>query len=217
MKKVKINNKDWNIPTSWSEITLKQFLEIRELEKTLTKETYIDFGAKYIEVMTGINKTDIDDLNPEDFYILLNDLVAISRSEIKQINEPIFNYEGKTYILDKDTKNIKFGQWIDLDYITKEKEYWEISHKVAAMFMRQATPKNKLKHLLKKIFRRPFKASDFIISTYSFEGLDDRSDLFYYNLPMDQMYTCSAFFLTLNEVSQKIMSDYFHKDVMIQS
>ncbi len=203
MDKVKINNQTYFFPSNWSEITLKVFLEIRDIEYKKDDMEFFDFAIKYINAVTSIPVEDLRNIKNEELSTVLEKLNVLSNSSINAVDHPIFKYNDKWYVFDTE---LTFGQFVDLNGITKDKEWWSIANEISSVFIRPA--KIKFSGKLKLARRKPLEVKDFIVDKYDYLSLKDRAEIFMNYLPMDQIYTCKAFFLTLKKNLEETIPSY---------
>ncbi len=194
MKPFKVNRNTYQVPTSWSDINLKKFIDIRKHESRVNELDPLDYSLEYISIVTDIPVAELEFLTPIQYDTILKELLAITKDDIKEISDPIITINGVTYVMDKNLSDIPLGQFIDLDLILKDKDLWEVSNKLTASFLRKAElPKSsKIKN---KIFNTKLKLSDYKISEYSYEEMNKASEIFLNELPMPYIYSCVIFFL----------------------
>ena len=186
MKKIKIEGKSYLIPTKWSEVTLETFLEIREVEKRREEMEEIDFIISYIYAVTGIEREKLMYFKKEECDLILKLLNELSTTVIEVSSNPIFKHKGIEYVFNTD---MIFGQYVDLNNITKDQDIWEVSHKIASVFIRPAKKK-----ILKKFNLHP-KITDYKLEPYDFSLVEERAEIFKKHMSLDMIYTCIAFFL----------------------
>lgn len=198
MEKIKLNDQTYFFPNNWADISLKIFLEIRELELHKEKMDFYEFAMKYINIISSIEVDELRALKKEDLTTVIQKMMTLWALPMEQIDHPIFNFNGTYYVFDT---NISFGQYIDLDTITKGKEWWSIANEIAAVFIRPA--ELKIWKNIKRRFKKTLLIEDFDIEPYNFDTLKERADIFMEYLPMDYIVTCKAFFLNLRVSSEK--------------
>lgn len=111
----KINLGSWNIPTSWDDITLKQFQEIDNYYKDREKEPDI---REMLHILAG--KT-IDEVNqlPVEFLEIIFDKLSFM-NEQPSVGEPTNKIEldGTTYQVNILNK-LKTGEYVAVDSVVK--------------------------------------------------------------------------------------------------
>jgi hypothetical protein len=168
MQKVKIN-----VPTSWADITIRQFTEI-----TRIKESNLDSIEKTIEIIAVATGTDreviarisIDKL--KDIYRRIA-FVAAKEIQAQEVTESV-KIDGVEYVANLDIRKASAGQYIDLKEITKKPG--EINfriHEVMAIFF---LPKGE---------------------QYNGETMLDRAELFYEKMSIALAYPVAVFFLKI--------------------
>src|SRR5699024_7907720 len=81
---------EFNIPTSNSELTLRQYLDIRNAEKT-------DL-LSIISIVTGIDKKDLMNIVESDFNYYINQMTWLNEEQSYEFPLPYkFNYKGVEY------------------------------------------------------------------------------------------------------------------------
>lgn len=205
MNTFKLNSTKYEIPENWYDIKLNTFLKIRELEKKRGDLDEIDYNLSYTSILTGIPVDDLLNLEPQKLGEILSILMGITSKSIDIIPEPIWKYNGETYVMDKNTEKMILGRFIDLDTINKQGDVWENGHKIAASFLRKAKPKFRLK------FTKNPKCSDYYINKYDWDELVKDSEIFLEHLPMPYIYTIVVFFCLIKKKSEKITKDYLNK------
>lgn len=208
MKKFFIGKTEYNVPTSWMDINLKKFLEIRDHEAKVNEMNLLDYNMEFLSIVTEIDREELDSLTPDEYEGILKELLAVTKDDILPIEHPIFEICGDMYVMDSDFKNMPIAQFIDLDHITSE-SVWDNAHKLTASFIRRADISNFDRLILngKKKLGKQIKCSDYKVQKYSYDKLLKTADLFYTELPMPYIYTCIIFFLTFEQILQKNMKD----------
>ena len=111
----KINLGSWNVPTSWDEITLKQFQDIDNYYKDREKEPDI---REMLHILT--NKT-VDEVNqlPVEFLEIIFDKLSFM-NEQPVVGEPTNKIEldGVTYQVNIMNK-LKTGEYVAVDSVVK--------------------------------------------------------------------------------------------------
>ena len=100
-----------NLPTSWNDITVNQFLDIMNLE------TDISFYMRQINILTIITNTsieDYDDLDVIDLNKIINSIKFLNKLPTNDFKKEI----NKMKLI--NLKNLTLGEYIDLDYYFSE-------------------------------------------------------------------------------------------------
>lgn len=131
MKKIAINNKPYNIPEQWSEITLSQYTKafkgLTDNNNTTTEETDIIKRARINQskaISRLINEDDDFCMNlPLEIYAFLQDKMSFVFDISSFIAETATSIEidGKVYEL-KDIREMTLRNYIDVEETIKDKE-----------------------------------------------------------------------------------------------
>lgn len=114
MKQFKIREKEYQMPTDWSEVTLNIYVKLSELEERKSAfgipELYL---LKILEVLCNVEEGDLDELS----LTMVNELVELV-SFVQQ--EPVWNnvqhleIEGIDYVFPDDLNNLTMGEYISI-------------------------------------------------------------------------------------------------------
>lgn len=114
MKQFKIREKEYQMPTDWSEITLNVYVKLAELEESRAAfgipELYL---LKVLEVLCNVEEGDLDELS----LTMVNELVELV-SFVQQ--EPVWNnvqhldIDGVDYVFPNDLNNLTMGEYISI-------------------------------------------------------------------------------------------------------
>ena len=197
MRKLKLNKKVYKIPTSWNDIYLDKFLELRDLSMMKDKLSEIDYNLKYTSVFTDISVDELYSLPIDNLKELMGEAFNIMNSQIPILTDLSIKLDGVNYDLDSNTKNLTYGQFVDLELLLKDgNDVWEVAHKVTATFLRKSNT-NRYKKLMCKIRHKINKdMDDGSIVKYDYHNMERASEVFYEQLPMPYIYTVIDFFLT---------------------
>lgn len=114
MKSFVLNNKEWSMPESWSEINLRIYTELAKLEENKTEyllgELYL---LKVIEVLCGAESGDLDDLTME-MVSELSQIVGFVVEQPKWENTKHIQIEGKDYSFPKDLNKLTIGEYVSI-------------------------------------------------------------------------------------------------------
>jgi len=122
-----------NIPKSWKDITLSEFLKLRKLEENKAKINTENYVFAYLSIMLNKTVEEIKLLSVTEIQNISMELMKISNTKLSVTKERIIEIEGKFYIAVLDFKDSTFGHYIDLQIFKETSEdYWEYSHKIAS-------------------------------------------------------------------------------------
>ena len=203
MKTIKIRENKHQLPDSWQDLTLRQFLQIRELEKHINEMEQLDYSLNFIHVVTNIPLDELENMTAVQYNEVLNDMLALTKSEIIPVDLTTYKIGETTFVFDSDANKMELGMFNDLDKLMKEKDTWANAHKIAATFMRPSINNNW------DTFKNSFKKKkNFNISTYDFNQMNDTAEIFMDHLPMTHIYTIIVFFLIFVQKLEQFMRDY---------
>lgn len=157
-----------NIPTKWSEVTLKQFQELMRIYNQEDKDI-----LDILSVFSGKDKKELRQMPSEFIETMLVHLQFMNtKLEVEPSNKIVIN--NNTYQINY-TEKLKFGEFVDIESISKEDKYnW------AAMLGILCRQENEIYD------------DDFIA-----DKLDDRIKM-YEELSIDKALTLINFFLKLS-------------------
>lgn len=114
MKKFELNGKEFQMPTDWSEVSLKHYVELTKLEEN--KSEYI-FGELYllkvIEVLCGADSGELDDLTI-DMVSDLSQSVGFFQTEPKWNNTRNIKIGDVDYVFPADLNKLTMGEYISI-------------------------------------------------------------------------------------------------------
>lgn len=114
MKKFELNGKEFQMPTDWSEVSLKHYVELTKLEEN--KSEYI-FGELYllkvIEVLCGADSGELDDLTI-DMVSDLSQSVGFFQTEPKWNNTRNIKIGDIDYVFPADLNKLTMGEYISI-------------------------------------------------------------------------------------------------------
>ena len=183
-RKERIVAKDFGnitVPTSWDEITLKQFITLMKLQEEENKEdvSLIDIMA----VLTGTDKKYIYSL-PSDFANTIMAHLLFLNKPLKEEPKAEVIIDGNLYKINYMEK-LKFGEYTDANTV-------------------MANDKFDYASLLAILCRREGEIYD---DDYIAEHLDERIEM-WNNQPITKVYPLVCFFLTLSALSGKRLQDF---------
>ena len=183
-RKERIVAKDFGnitVPTSWDEITLKQFITLMKLQEEEGKEevNIVDIMA----VLTGTDKKYIYSL-PSDFANTIMAHLLFLNKPLKEEPKAEVVIDGNLYKINYMEK-LKFGEYTDANTV-------------------MANDKFDYASLLAILCRREGEIYD---DDYIAEHLDERIEM-WNNQPITKVYPLVCFFLLLSTLSGKHLEHY---------
>lgn len=133
MYNFKIEDKEFSIPTDWSEVPLKTYIDIVRLERT--KEDYKIaelYLIKMIELLVGDN---IDDLPLEDLSEMMKVLQYIT---IEPVSEKTITLKigEKDYVFKEDMNKLSTGEYISIKVLQEGKDELDSLPDLLAVILR---------------------------------------------------------------------------------
>lgn len=193
MKKITFQDKEYNVPTSWDEVTLKQQVEVSKVAKEQKHIKQIALVAGYTGIdIDVLKKTNIKELQP-----LFKHIEFVSQP----INEePIerFTHNGVEYSVTPTLLKSQFQDFISLENIVKEfeeREYEALPIMIAILAKKDGESLDDY-----DIMQRSKAFEDLSITTAN------RLKVFFYLL-VNQSLVSSEGYSNLNKVVQKKISD----------
>jgi hypothetical protein len=114
MKNFKLDDKDYQVPENWNEMSLKLYVNVAKLEEKkseyLLGELYL---LKIIEAICDAEDGELDDLTLED----VNDIsksIGFLQEEAEWPNVKILEIEGTTYVFPSDLNKLTMGEYISM-------------------------------------------------------------------------------------------------------
>lgn len=109
-------NKLFKIPTSWEEVTVKQYSEILKIDNELPNLTQ---RIKLVSSLLGIDEELIEMMDQEDFVKIEEQLSFLS-TNMPTTKVDFIELEGEKYYLYTEFEKLNLGEQISIDLITKE-------------------------------------------------------------------------------------------------
>jgi hypothetical protein len=114
MKQFKIREREYEMPTDWSEVTLNIYVKLSELEERKSAfgipELYL---LKILEVLCNVEEGDLDEL-PLTTVNELVELVSFVQQEPTWNNVQHLEIEGVDYVFPDDLNNLTMGEYISI-------------------------------------------------------------------------------------------------------
>jgi hypothetical protein len=116
MYKFELNNKEYNIPNCWEDMTLGDYIRIMKLEEKkddyLVPELYL---IKMIETLTNISNDELDDMDIDCVEDIIKNMnLGFLGTEPKWEHIKHINIDGVEYVFPKDLNKLKMGEVISI-------------------------------------------------------------------------------------------------------
>jgi hypothetical protein len=137
MFEFKIKEKEYKIPNSWNDITIKNFLDILNLEKQreiyFFDELYI---AKMVEVLGDIPEGDMNEMPLDLFGECVENLSFVND---KIVDEPKDKIEigGEVFVVPTNLSKLSLGEYASIKILTKDKDFGEQILVILAVILRK--------------------------------------------------------------------------------
>tara|TARA_R100001443_G_scaffold18994_1_gene30317 strand:+ start:577 stop:1212 length:636 start_codon:yes stop_codon:yes gene_type:complete len=169
------------IPTSWEDITLGQYIELRPILQT--KEDDIKRVINILCVLTGKKREEIRNVTIPDFHKLIKKMSFLNDPLPKQLNKRRFLIGGKWYEFKLDAKKMLFGEYISvMEILQKSGDNEDL------LF-------NNL-HKILTVICRPVYKTLFGFKSVNIDGdlIRETANNFYNNMPITIAYPIGVFF-----------------------
>lgn len=172
------------VPTSWSEVTLRQFIEISKVPELGFSDE--DASLRVLSILTGVDDTDL--MNLDISYLKKITLTAsFVGKEVPKYKLPVsIKIKGNRYEVNYSTNKLIAGEYIDLqDYIKKGAN--ENLNNIIAIYLK---PVNFFRFRKRNCYKK--NPNGEYIQTL--ESRNKTAELIL-DLTMDKIFPMSAFFL----------------------
>lgn len=192
--KIKLENNTYNLPESWDKITLRQFKNILLIDDKQDELQY------KIAILSELLQCTIEELE----VVSLNSLnsiwnrvsIFLEKRPTEKLDKTIL-LNGKEFYFDNQLdKNTNYGMFVDISNFMKEKNFWEVSEKVLAIYIRPVVQKKK--DFRKWLGWKKDKYPDLVqVQKYDSSKLDEHAELIL-DCPMSYIFPVSFFFWNLS-------------------
>jgi hypothetical protein len=212
MKKLIVDEIEYNIPESWEEINLRKFTKIQKLRERENEMESQDFSFELLSVVSGIDRDEIKELEMKDFNFLTDCIEKFFKSELKADKDlVVFKLNDTYYSMDSNPDKWHIGQWIEMDNIIKLGNPWDNADKICSFLLREAVNTNDLTFKGKIILKRKLTNKDFKLEKYNAEKSKERERIFMEFLPITKVFTCVSFFLHIAHIFQSNTNNFTQK------
>ena len=188
MIKVKIEEKEYSLPTKWSEVSLKQFKLLTKLEEGDDMTPH----RKLIERFKIVVSPELDDaligqFDVESFYKIVEKMSFIT-SVPKDKENKVVKIEKQKFGMLQDLKELSVGEWADLEYFIDKSEDNIINEaeNILAILVRPLSEESK-----------EYGEYKYTLQKYDSRSLDSRRKYFLEKLNAEQAMSYINFFLSL--------------------
>ena len=110
----KKKNNEWTVPTSWEQVTTKQYQDIQAILKENEDATIRD----YLPILAGKSKKEVDELPVEAFELLLQEMTFLQEAPNVEPSASL-TIDGEKYFVNVADK-LKTGEFIDSQMILEK-------------------------------------------------------------------------------------------------
>jgi len=178
MRTVKINNKEYQLPESWNEVSIGKFQAFSKIDA----EDELD---KLLQIVSVLGNIPIDTLESIT-YTELNKLYGLITFITEEVGDKTYfkiNIKGKDYGLDYEWKSMKAKTYIDLDSLMQDKnKVIDNLHLIAAILFRPIIDNKK----------------EVILEDYNYKLLEENGRFMQDNMMISQFLPVLFFFSKLN-------------------
>ena len=169
------------IPTSWEDITLGQYIELRPILHTEQED--VTRMINILCVLTGKKREEIKELTIPDFHKLVKKMSFLNEPLSKELKKKRFIIGGKWYEFKIEAKKMLFGEYISVMEILQQ-----AGDNEDVLF-------NNL-HKILTVICRPVYKTMFGFKTMDIDGekIRETADNFYKNMPITIAYPIGVFF-----------------------
>ena len=173
-----INNTNYSIPTSWSQVSLGKYmdymLDIEGVEDELA-QTIITISA-----FTDAPKQVLQDCKKSDIDAVMSELGKLMEQETNKHLNLIITIDNIDYGFHPNLHELKLKEFVDLD--NKLADGWSAMDSVMAILYRPITEQ---------------KGDKYKIEEYDFRSAKKRAEIFRDNLSVNTVNGAASFFLTI--------------------
>lgn len=170
------------LPKQWSDVTLEQFIEVSNIEKSLGSSHY---NAEIISILTDISIDEVDELDLDEMMQMLDDMKWSNTQPSKQYKHEVLGMKIKPL------SKLCLYEYIDLDYYFNDNYHTNLD-KICAILYRQSNVN---------------QWGEVVLEPYEYD-INTRADLFL-DLPITDVYGIVNEFLKFRENFLKVYKNLF--------
>lgn len=181
--------KSYEFPTSWDEVSVEQFMRV--FKASDTKYEGILGSVKVLSAISGIDDEILMAMDINDFKLLADQLSFVNQ-EVPKKDVDYIEVDGDKYYLYSDFNKFTTGEIITIELLLEQGggNIFPVITDLLCVFLRR-------------------KKEDGTFEKYNTNFMN-RKELFK-NVPISQVFHIFAFFLTINNSSNKNIVDYIAK------
>lgn len=208
MLKVELGEKQYGLPQTWDEITLKQFKEVMLIDNS---QDELSYKIELLSILLNCYVEELEQCSLNSLNSLYNQIDILLREQPKELFSSILKINGKEYYFDNNLDaNTTTGMLIDVTNLMKKGNFWDNAEQILAVYIRPIEKKKK-DYRYWKGFKKENYPDLVNVQKYNFEQRTKTAeDLL--QAPMSFIFPCSVFFWTLSkELSQSIINSFMMK------
>lgn len=183
MYSFKLNEKVYEFPENWSEVSMRKYIEIAKLEQ-IKNDLGIDelYTVKLIELLCNAEEYELDDMD----FGLLNILIEKLRfvyEDPKMDKLDCIEFNGINYVYPVDMNALKLGEYISIKTYLEKGQFEGLPY-VIAILLRPG----------KKVYNAEKGCDEWIQEKFDVKNLEWRKELFM-DLTVDKFLNVISFFL----------------------
>ena len=190
-----------NIPTSWSDVSVRQFVELSKVKGLGFDE--IDAQLRILSILTGVEDDVFLNVSLPDLKKLNKKIEFLEQKQPKGELHLSYKIKGQRYRLEWDANNLLAGEYIDIqNYIKKGAS--ENMHNIMAIYLK---PVNFFGGLKKGCYKKNKDGKHI----QTLESRAKTAELVLDHLTMDKVFCINGFFLNRWEILTKATLAYLNR------
>lgn len=119
---------------NWSEITIDKYIQLYQLEKDELED--IDLLIKRIAIIYELTEQEVENISITRYNEMQGELSFLLEEPSQTKLREVIEFDGIKYYLNKSLKEMKLGEWMDLESIQKDDVLSNI-HKVMGILYKK--------------------------------------------------------------------------------
>ena len=189
------------VPTSWKDVTLRQFIELGKVEALGFDE--LDSQLRVLSILTGIDDEQFLSISVPELKGLIAKTNFIDNQPKTTKIDYSYKIKGKRYSFDWDASKLIAGEYVDIQNYIKENKNDNL-HKVLAVYLKPVTIFGTRK-------RGCYKKNSNGVWMQTLESRANTSEFLLDNVTMDVVFNMSGFFLNRWQRLMRVTQLYLEK------
>ena len=174
-----------NVPTSWRDVTVKQFVELSKVKELGFDE--IDTQLRILSILTGEEDDTFLNISFAELKRLNNLTKFIEEKQPKGKFKTSYKIDGQRYRFEWDATKLLAGEYIDIQNYIKKGSNSNI-HNIMAVYLKPVT-------ILGTLKKDCFKANKEGKMIQTLESREKTAEAILNSLTMDKVFSINGFFL----------------------